>query len=114
MMRSFFDTELCGAFTWNDIVPLSGEPAPRGAHNRRNPTGEYREIAGISFGDYELVVKSPEEHPPLGEVVLTYPAGDVERGPIDAVLWKRLGTIICRRELTRIEGHGERTQNYPG
>lgn len=113
MLRAFFETELCGAFTWDDTQGMPGEPAPRGKYNRRNPLGPCREISAVHFSDYDLAIASPEECGPLGEVVLRYDSV-IEKGPIDQVTWKRLGKIICERELAKVNGYGERKPEYAG
>ncbi len=102
-LRAFFEQELRGIGTWDDVVPMDSELADKERHNRRNRYGDYKEIAAIKFRDYELTVKSPFEAPPVGLVECRY--GDtVESGPLDQTTWTRLGKFIRQNEAT----HGRR------
>ena len=103
VLRAFFEQELCDLGTWDDVVVKPGELAEKWPHDRRNPYGNYKEIAAITFRDYELTVKSPFEAPPLGLVECRL--GDqVESGPLDQTTWTRLGKFIRNNEAS----HGRR------
>jgi len=96
----FFETELRGVYRFDEITVLPPEDAPRPegmSPLRRPPYGKYRELVSARFGSYDLEVYSPNERPPLGEVVLKYPDGEIS-GPLDQVTWQRLGTFIRNRE----------------
>lgn len=98
-LRAFFEQELRGIGTWDDVTVLDGELADEWPHKRRNPYGLHKEIAAVKFRDYELTVKSPFEAPPLGLVECRH--GDqVECGPLDQTTWTRLGKFIRNNEAT--------------
>lgn len=99
-LQVFFETELCGLFRFDQVEFMQPEaaPLPEGwSKLRRPPFGRNREKVEVRFGTYDLAILSPNEVPPLGEIVLTH-AGGVERGPLDEATWKRMGTIIRERE----------------
>lgn len=99
-LPEFFDTELRGLYRFDQITVLPPEDAPRPegmSHLRRPPFGKYRELVAARFGPYDLSVYSPNERPPLGEVVLTYADGEIS-GPLDQATWQRLGAFIRNRE----------------
>lgn len=95
----FFDTELRGLYRYDQVAMLPPETAskPEGWGQRRAPYGKYREIVAIRFGQYDLTVSSPNESPPLGQVTLAYPDGEVA-GPLDQETWRRIGRLIRNRE----------------
>lgn len=99
-IQAFFETELCGLFRFDQVTIRPPESAahPVGLHPlRRPPFGRHREIVEIRFGQYDLAVSSPNEKPPLGEIVLSHPDGE-ETGPLDYVTWQRIGSLIRNRE----------------
>lgn len=99
-LQVFFETELRGRFRFDEISFLPAEPAPLpdGWHAlRRPPFGKYRELIAIRFGQYDMSVASPNEKPPLGEIMLVYPGGQ-EYGPLDSITWQRIGAFIRERE----------------
>lgn len=96
-LRAFVEQELSGLGTWNDVTPLDGELAELGPYNRRNPLGRFKEIAAITFRDYEITIKSPQESPPLGLISWQY-HHLVDQGPIDQTTWQRLGKFIRDNE----------------
>jgi hypothetical protein len=100
-IQIFFETELCGLFRFDQIEFLEPEDAPRPPGMsvlRRPPFGKHREIVAVQFGAYNLSVCSPNEAPPLGEIVLTIRDGHTERGPLDETTWKKIGEFIRTRE----------------
>lgn len=97
LLRAFFEQELRGIATWDDVTVLKGELADLWPHRRRNPFGRFKEIAAITFGDYEITVKSSEEAPPLGLVCWQH-GGLIDQGPIDQTTWTRLGKFIRDKE----------------
>lgn len=99
-IQVFFETELCGRYRFDEVVFLPPEEAARPAGwspLRRPPFGRHRELVAIQFGAYDLSVASPNEKPPLGEILLVHPDGR-EYGPLDEATWKRLGNLIRTRE----------------
>lgn len=105
-LREFVNMELGGLIKWDDVTRLEPELASEiqvasagGAFYRANPLGPYREIAAIELAGYQVRIMSPEEHGPLGRVELVdnIDGGKphvIDSGPIDQVIWKRLGKII--------------------
>lgn len=100
-VQVFFETELCGLYRFDQIEIMMPEDAPRPegwSVLRRPPFGRHREVITVRFGLYELSVLSPNEAPPLGEVVLELPGDEKVSGPLDEATWKRIGTTIRDRE----------------
>jgi hypothetical protein len=94
-LRSFFETELCGLYAWDQVSHHPAEEAPKQANGRRNPTGKHKESAAISFGDFEMSVASPEQAPPLGRIeVRNRKSGAVCEGVIDHATWVQVGRFI--------------------
>lgn len=112
-MRAFVEGELRGIVDWDGCVKAESEasdPLEYTKRNqagdvfsivRRNPLGDYKEIAAIRFKDYEITVRSPEEHPPLGDIELRI-GNLIDSGPIDQATWTRFGKSIREKEA----GHG--------
>lgn len=103
-VQVFFETELCGLFRFDQVDFMQPEAAkvPTGwSPLRRPPFGKHREVVEVRFGTYDLSVASPNEVPPLGEVVLTHADGK-ERGPLDEATWKHIGSIIRERESRNV------------
>lgn len=99
-LLAFFETELCGLFRFDQVKFLPPEDASRPigwSALRRPPFGKYRELISIQFGPYDLSVASPNEAPPLGEIILTHPDGH-EVGPLDQTTWQRIGLLIRNNE----------------
>ena len=99
-VQVFFETELLGLYRFDQAEFAVTEEAPRPpgmSPLRRPPFGWHREIVEVRFGTYDLSVSSPNEAPPLGEIVLVHPDGE-ERGPLDDTTWKQIGTFIRTRE----------------
>jgi hypothetical protein len=102
-LRSFFETELCGVYGWDQAKLLpseAAEPIAREMRNgavvmRRNPMGKFKEKAGVTFGDFEMSVASSEEAPPLGRIeVRNRKSGAVCEGVIDHSTWVQAGLFI--------------------
>src|SRR3954465_12812148 len=94
-LRSFFEIELCGIYSWDQARHRKPEPMPPLGNGRRNPTGKFREIAAIDFGDFEMSVASSEEAPPLGRIeVRNRKSGAVCEGVIDHSTGVKAGLFI--------------------
>lgn len=94
-LRSFFETELCGLYAWDQALHHPPEIAPKQPNGRRNPTGKFKELAAVSFGDFEMCVASSEEAPPLGRIeVRNRKSGAVCEGVIDHATWVQAGKFI--------------------
>lgn len=99
-LQTFFETELCGLYRFDQAEFLPPEEAarPEGwSHLRRPPYGKWRERIEVRFGVYDLSAASSNESPPLGEIKLASPEGEVS-GPLDHETWRRMGEFIWNRE----------------
>lgn len=93
-LRTFFETQVAGLYGWNDVVMHPAEDADLDARGRRNPLGKHKEVVTVRFGEYELMLESPEHHPPLGRASLEHD-GRVEcDGPLDMATWVMIGNLI--------------------
>lgn len=97
-IRAFFEQHLRGIYSYDDCVVRPAEEAPKVPGKRRFEYGRTREIVHVGFGDYDLVVLSPVEAPPLGRVELgrREPEGVVNlvTGPIDTTTFESAARII--------------------
>lgn len=102
-MRGFVERDLAGVFSWNDMTPGVDLPSDRIEYGRRNPLGNWKEIASVSFGrGYDLRVSSPQEKPPLGLIELELDDKLIDSGPIDQRTWDRLAAFIKDREKSYV------------
>lgn len=105
-IRAFFETELCGLFRYDELEHFQPESIEKTPNYRPNRFEQYKEIAEVRFGNYDLTVCSSAESPPLGKVRLQYLGGHIE-GPLDSATWQRMGNIIRERaEPERIAANG--------
>lgn len=100
-VRELFELQLIGLYTVGDCKYRPARKADqvqnvRNEGGRRYAFGKELEIVELDFGDYELALHSPLEHPPLGRVTLSWPGGKVE-GPIDASTFAAAGKAIRAR-----------------
>lgn len=96
--REFFERDLCGVVSWDQVAHHMPEQAARDERGRRNPLGKHRECIAMTFrDDFELRVASSEEAPPLGQIRL-FERGELRaEGPIDAAVWADVGRAIKER-----------------
>lgn len=94
-LRVFFERELCGVFSWSQV--MLGAPEKTSA---KIWPGD-RPSATISFGDYAMRVVAPEDEPPLGRIEVFAPGFAVE-GPLQPSTWVRAGAEIRDRENGRM------------
>lgn len=111
-LREFVDSRLCGLVVWDrDVRLMPPIEADRIGH-RRNPEGKFKEIAGIVFGDYEILVSSPNEAGPVGTVTLRYLRSPVILGPLDQATWDKIAPFICEKGMR--QDNGDRKHQSPG
>jgi len=119
--QDFFRSDLLGLYTWDQVKIANPELAPPIApdisvRERREEQykreGKYIGQARLIFGPWEILIYSPNEKPPLGEVQLRSSAigGEVfVTGPLDAATWTVAGTCIrseCSLLHHRKASHG--------
>lgn len=95
--RALFETEICGLYSWDEVQHHEPEPAELGPMGRRNPLGKHKERVVLGFGQFRLEVSSPEEVPPLGKIELYGDGKLCAQGPLDAIVWARVGSAIKER-----------------
>ena len=104
--QDFFRSDLLGLYSWDQVRIANPEVAPaiaseasvrtrRDAQYQRE--GRYLGQARLIFGPWEILIYSPNEKPPLGEVILR--PNEIGRsilvsGPIDAATWEQIGKVI--------------------
>lgn len=99
-VREFIETQLVGLVTAVDLSHIPARPAaPKREGGRKFAFGKEQEIVEVRFGDYDLVVESPLEAPPLGRVTLRWPEGELA-GPIDRTTFERAGAKVRERGVT--------------
>ena len=87
----FFESYLIGLFTWGDVTLRSAEKAEKIPGHRQLD----KEVAIVDFAGYSIMVSSPEEHPPLGQIMLfSLDHGILAQGPIDTATWARVAEAI--------------------
>lgn len=101
-LQTFFETQTRGIFSYDDAMPFPAQKADQVDGKRRFAFGKIKEIVEVRFGEYEMIIASPNEAPPLGKIKLRYPGGEVF-GPMDCQTWNRAGEII-RQQRTANNG----------
>lgn len=106
--EQLFKRHLLGIYRWDDVVFAPKEKndkpeivvTPRGRRRRtERAEGKFRAIVQMQFpgrdGIWLLDIESPNEHPPLGWIVLEGP--DIIEGPLDSATWDRVGEFIKKK-----------------
>lgn len=112
--QEMFRAHLVGVFSWEQVefsprtkrlVKPMADMSRRERRNARRdrPEGKYEQEVRLQFGIWEILIQSPADHPPLGNVVLTG-AAEVS-GPLDPATWDRIGQTIKQKteELRDVE-----------
>lgn len=114
--QDFFRSDLLGLYSWDQVRIANPELAPpiapdaplrdrREAQFRRE--GKYLGQARLIFGIWEILIYSPNDRPPLGEVVLrpNEIGGSVlVSGPLDSATWAEIGQKIRKEAKMRFLG----------
>lgn len=114
--QDFFRSDLLGLYSWDQVRIANPElaapiPAEASLHDRRaaqdKREGRYIGQARLIFGTWEILIYSPNERPPLGEVILRPneiggPA--LVSGPIDSATWAEIGQKIRKEAKMRFLG----------
>lgn len=117
-LRSFVEGRLCGVGEWNDVRVADSAPSDRpkrierGGDWRERQTGRWKELAVISFGQYEIEIRSPDEHPPLGWLDLRVEGITVSSGPLDHAIWENFAAYIIENGMRK--DHGQRIADESG
>jgi hypothetical protein len=85
--REAFAQHLMDVVGWDRVVLHQAEEAPIPEGRSRNLLGKWRERVVLGFDDFQVVVASSEDHPPLGLVELNHAGTCLVSGPIDAATW---------------------------
>ena len=100
-VREFLETQAVGLYGVRDVAYFVARPAEdKREGGRRFAFGREREIVEGKFGEFEIVLESPNEVPPLGRLTLRWPGGEVD-GPIDRMTFERAGAAIRGRAINR-------------
>jgi len=100
-VREFLETQAVGLYGVGDVDYFVARPAEdKREGGRRFAYGKEREIVEGKFGEFEIVLESPNEAPPLGRVTLRWPGGEVN-GPIDRTTFERAGAAIRSRVINK-------------
>jgi len=114
--QDFFRSDLLGLYSWDQVRIANPEVAPPIAsdaslRDRREQQykreGKYLGQARLIFGNWEILIYSPNERPPLGEVILrpNEIGGPVlVSGPIDSETWVAIGKRIRAEARMRFLG----------
>lgn len=94
--QAFFLSDMVGVFEWGDVTVAPPELMP--PELRRDAgVGKFKEMERLVFGQWEILICSSHEKPPLGEVSLRergFSEGLLIVGPLDPVTWSRIGQYI--------------------
>jgi hypothetical protein len=94
-LQIFFETHLRGIHRYDEFAPYVAQDAEPEPGKRRWAHGKLKEIVEGRFGDYEILLASPLEVPPLGRVSLRAVDGGFNiSGPIDSATFDRMGEAI--------------------
>ena len=114
--QDFFRSDLLGIYSWDQVRIAAPEKPPtiaaeaplkarRDEQYRRE--GRYVGVARLIFGPWEILIYSPNEKPPLGEVLLRpneIGGETLVSGPIDAATWAAIGKRIRSESRLRFVG----------
>lgn len=95
-LQVMFETHLRGVFRFDDFEPYVAQDAqPETKGKRRWAYGKTKEIVEGRVGDFEILIASPLEVPPLGRVSLRIFDGPVlVTGPMDVTTFDLVGKAI--------------------
>jgi hypothetical protein len=106
-LQGFFETRLCGLYRWQtagdfDDIPPPGTVRVRMAEKRPKTRGQRqldKEVVAVDFDGYALMISSPDEVPPIGQILLFHPDhGVLVDGPLDVVAWDAAEIAIKERQ----------------
>lgn len=110
-VQCFFEEKLCGLYRWQTSGNPDDELTPGVVRIR--PPEKYpkekgrrqldKEVVAVDFGPYSLLVASPEEKPPVGNIIIFHQTLGSLEGPLDAATWARVEAFIKKGET-----HGNR------
>lgn len=89
-LQQFFEEHLSGLWTISDVVFDAPELMAKEPGRKQLP----REMISGHFGHYSISVRSPEDHPPLGEVVCNSVHGFRIEGNLDPRSWSEIAAAI--------------------
>lgn len=91
-LRTFIERELSDLVAYDALRhgPADPEFLPDGRPAGRN---RFRERIRVMFGEYDLLMESTTEAPPLGRITLYWPGGSIE-GPLDSATWRKIADHI--------------------
>lgn len=95
-LQIFFETHLRGVYRFDQFVPYPAHDAtPMETGKRRWEFGKTKEIVEGRIGDFEVLLASPLEVPPLGRVALRKINGQtMVTGPLDPATFERMGEAL--------------------
>lgn len=100
LLQNFFELQLCGDFSWGSAEILPAEAVvPVEGGRARFPFGKTREIVSIRFGEFDLVVESSHEAPPLGRITITGSSGRLIEQSLDSSAWERIGRFVINERI---------------
>lgn len=114
-VQQFFLEHLVGVYRWDDVkfaerkrnintLPENWKVTKRGKRIRPDRLeGRYHAVLEMQFGDWDLVVEGPNEHPPLGWVMLTN-GDDIIEGTLDSQIWPVLAQKIKQDHTEKQHG----------
>lgn len=99
-MQQFFEEHLRGFYLWQEVMHRPPEKADKIKGVRQRD----KELAIIDFDGYSLILMSPDQQPPLGEILLyDTQDGQTEKGIVDEVTWARIAKIIKEKAPNRVK-----------
>jgi hypothetical protein len=106
-LQQFFEEHLTGLWTISDVSFDAPELLPKEPGKRQL----HREQVIGHFGHYTVCLSSPEEKPPLGEILCTSVHGDSVRGSLDPATWS-LVALMIRPSATNGDDHVDDGRGY--
>lgn len=115
-VQQFFELELVGLYRWGsgtEIMPAEPNTERDPDRPLRTRTfGKDREAVTVRFGTYTLLVRSPNDDPPLGGVTLHTGESTID-GPLDSETWKRAGELVRQTESQNVDRRSEQRAERP-
>lgn len=97
-LQQFFELHLVGLYRW----PGSELRAPEKQEKVRGRRQLDKEMVVVDFDGYSLLIKSPDDSPPLGEITLFDTRnGSSVKGILDEATWVRIADYIKEKAPLR-------------
>lgn len=102
-LQALFEMELRDLYRLSDFISYQPQPAEEHTERKRRwAYGKLKEIVEGRFGDFEILLASPNEVPPLGRVTLRYRNSQILTGALDSVTFAKIGAAVKHHQLEKV------------